>query len=145
MKYILVDNYVVETPLIEIVEKIQQSLYNGKLRDIKITDTDITVTCPNDNHAGGHEANPDCHINIEENNLNVPYGYFHCFACQATGSFIKFVALCFSRSEEFAKQWLITNYGRQVSPKVLLDTEITILNTSKKQYLDEAILDQYQT
>lgn len=140
-KILKIDKYIISEPIINILNKLKTSTHNGKLKDIRVGATDITVTCPNDNHDGGLEHNPDCHINIEVE--SVPYGYFHCFACGEKGGFVKFVALYFSSSEEYAKNWLITNFGVLSQDAILIDDEIVLPN-SKKNYLDEAILDQYQ-
>lgn len=146
MKYLRVDNYIIETPLIDIIRRLQIVLTNGKLKDVKESATDIAVTCPNDAHSGGREHHPDCRINIDETNTSVPYGYFHCFACQVSGTFVKFVAHCFSSSEDFAKHWLIEHYGTATEEKILIDDFIDINKAHKKsRQLDESILDQYQT
>lgn len=140
-----VKNYIIDKPIINILYDLQHSLMNGKLKDIKVSANDIIVTCPNDDHSGGKEHNPDCHINIDETNKSVPIGFFHCFACGAAGTFVKFVALCFSSSIEFAEQWLINNYGVRSGDEISLGEDIVIGKKVIPHYLDEAILDQYQT
>ena len=53
MRVLRVDKYIIETPIIEILERLQRVLTNGKLRDIKPSGDNIVVTCPI--HSGGHE------------------------------------------------------------------------------------------
>ena len=77
------------------------------------------------------------------------YGFFRCFVCESKGSFIQFVAACFDSSEDFAKQWLIKNFGVLSENAINLGTDINIkqLKMSKtKNYvpLDTSILDTYQ-
>lgn len=142
MQILHVDNYAIEKPLIEIIYDIKSKLINGKLKDIIEKGDEIVITCPNDTHDNGCEQNPDCHINILK--PEVPYGTFNCFACGTSGSFVKFVALCFSASIDYAKNFLITNYGIKVQEKIFLGDDICINKAKKKEYLDEYILDQYQ-
>lgn len=145
-KILIIDaNTIIQEPLINILNNLKQILTNGKLRDIRVTNSDIRVTCPNDAHAGGKEHNPDCHINLDENNPKVPYGFFHCFSCSAAGTFVHFVALCFSSTDEYAKNWLIANYGILTKEKVLLDDNININTKKYNSFLDESILDLFQT
>ena len=103
-----IDNYVVDAEVSDILNKLKFSLTNGKLKDIKVKEDDLTVTCPI--HSGGHEANADCHINITKN-PKLPVGYFHCFACGATGNFVKFVAECLDGTEAAAKLWILNNFN----------------------------------
>jgi len=152
MTELRIGNYVIKEPLLNILEEIKIELSGNKLADIRPKDDEILVTCPNDNHAGGCEKTPDCHINLldvnDSENINkIEYGYFHCFACNASGDFVKFVALCFSSNEEFAKKWLIQNYGElKFSHTIQLErfSPINKNKPNKVQYLDESILDKYQ-
>jgi DNA primase len=128
MQRLRVDNYVIETPLYEVVNQIKLVLTNGKLREIKPWsegDDNIVVTCPSRHHKGGHENSAAMNIYVG-NSSKIPYGYCKCWACDFQCSFVKFVAECFEYSEEFAKNWLIDRYGIQVSASVLLDDPIEI-------------------
>ena len=53
MQRILVDNYLIETPISKIIELLRISLTNGKLKDIKDKPDDIVVSYPF--HSGGQE------------------------------------------------------------------------------------------
>ena len=145
-KILTLDQSIIVTePLINIIYKIKQTLNNTKLKDIRVTNSDIRLTCPNDAHAGGKEHNPDCHINLDDNNPNVPYGFFHCFGCDAAGTFIHFVALCFSTTDDYAKEWLQANYGILVKEKILIDDSIQVNKPTLTKFYNEEILDTFQT
>lgn len=142
---IRIGNYLIKEPVINILSDLKQALNNGKLRDIKDKDDEIIVTCPNDNHKGGQESTPDCHINLGHN-PELPFGYFNCFACEASGTFDHFVALCSSTNDLNAQTWLIQHYGEYSPNAIILGDDINIYKKKKKvRYLDPKILDQYQS
>lgn len=144
MRQLIIDNYVINKPIEEILTLLKLSLTNGKLTDIENKGDDILVTCPH--HDGGHEKTPACNIYIG-NDTKLPYGYFNCFVCGEKGSFLKFVAECFDAPESYAKAWLLENFGGELIAKNLFMGEPIVLNRNKgvKKHLDESILDQYQT
>lgn len=144
MRQLIIDNYVINKPIEEILTLLKLSLTNGKLKDIENKGDDILVTCPH--HDGGHEKTPACNIYIG-NDTKLPYGYFNCFVCGEKGSFLKFVAECFDAPESYAKAWLLKNFGGELIAKNLFMGEPIVLNRNKgiKKHLDESILDQYQT
>ena len=144
MRQLIIDNYVINKPIEEILTLLKLSLTNGKLKDIENKGDDILVTCPH--HDGGHEKTPACNIYIG-NDTKLPYGYFNCFVCGEKGSFLKFVAECFDAPESYAKTWLLKNFGGELIAKNLFMGEPIVLNRNKgiKKHLDESILDQYQT
>ena len=144
MRQLIIDNYVINKPIEEILTLLKLSLTNGKLKDIENKGDNILVTCPH--HDGGHEKTPACNIYIG-NDTKLPYGYFNCFVCGEKGSFLKFVAECFDAPESYAKAWLLKNFGGELIAKNLFMGEPIVLNRNKgiKKHLDESILDQYQT
>ena len=144
MRQLIIDNYVINKPIEEILTLLKLSLTNGKLKDIENKDDNILVTCPH--HDDGHEKTPACNIYIG-NDTKLPYGYFNCFVCGEKGSFLKFVAECFDAPESYAKAWLLKNFGGELVAKNLFMGEPIVLNRNKgiKKHLDESILDQYQT
>ena len=146
MKQLQVDNYIISTPILEILERLRASLTNGKLRDIKPGPDNIVVTCPI--HGGGHENKPACNIYVGDNS-KPGYGYFRCFACEASGPFEKFVQACFDSSEAYAKGWLIENFGVPGTIKTVTNEAINIRKAQLfRQHvwepLDPVILDGYQ-
>ena len=138
MQRILIDNYLIETPISKIIELLRISLTNGKLKDVQDKSDDIVVSCPF--HSGGQEEHGSCFIRKKD-------GVFHCFGCGEKGSFLKFVAECFDAPESYAKAWLLKNFGGKLVAKNLFMGEPIVLNRNKgiKKQLDESILDQYQT
>lgn len=142
MRNIKIENYILKESVPSILNKLQISLTNGKLKEIRLGSDDIVVTCPH--HSGGKEKVADCNIYVGENK-SIPYGYTRCFACDFKGPFEKFVAECFDSSIEYAKNWLITNFGEISYEKVSIDDPIIIKSKNIKNYLDESILDSYQT
>ena len=152
MRTLKVDNYTIDTPLIEIITLLRLTITNGKLKDIKPWhegEDNIVVTCPNNNHSGGRESSPACNVYVG-NDSNIEYGYFRCWVCNEQGSFVKFVSECFNSSEEYAKQWLISNFGVLSQEKIVID-EVINLNKSrsvkinKTKSLDKNILNNFQT
>ena len=146
MRAIKVDNYIITTPLIDVLNQLRLSLTNGKLREIQEAGDNIVVTCPH--HSGGHEHKAACNV-YRGNNDNIEYGYFRCFVCEEQGSFVKFVAECFDSSEEFAKKWLIKNFGILNGNVVSFGEEIDFMKpwlAKTKNYvpLDASVLDTYQ-
>ena len=144
MRQLIIDNYVINKPIEEILTLLKLSLTHGKLKAIENKGDNILVTCPH--HDGGHEKTPACNIYIG-NDTKLPYGYFNCFVCGEKGSFLKFVAECFDAPESYAKAWLLKNFGGELVAKNLFMGEPIVLNRNKgiKKHLDESVLDQYQT
>ena len=143
MRQLIVDNYVINKPIEDILNLLKLSLTNGKLKDIENKGDNLLVTCPH--HDGGHENKPACNIYIG-NDTELPYGYFNCFVCGEKGSFLKFVAECFDAPESYAKAWLLKNFGGELINKAFFMGPAIDINKNKvkKQGLDESILDKYQ-
>lgn len=146
MRVLKVDNYVITTPLIDVVNQLRLALTNGKLKDIRVNGDNILVTCPF--HNGGHERKPAGNVYIGSSS-SVEYGYYRCFACPEHGSFVKFVAGCFDSSEAFAKKWLIKNFGVLNGDALALDEDIDFMKprlAKTKNYvpLDPSVLETYQ-
>jgi hypothetical protein len=126
MRVLQIDNYIVETPLYEIVQQLRMVLTNGKLRDIKPwheNEDNIVVTCPH--HKSGRENSAACNIYVGDDS-KIPYGFCKCWACDFKTTFVGFIAECFGCSEEFAKNWLIERYGVFVGVKTVLADDICI-------------------
>ncbi len=146
MPVLRVDNYIIETPLYEIVCQLKMALTNGKLREIKSWsegDDNIVVTCPNRHHAGGHEAHAAMNIYVGSSS-KIPYGKCKCWACDFQCSFVRFVAECFECSEEFAKNWLKDKYGKISSSGVVLCDDIVIKQNKMPVRMPASYLDAFQ-
>lgn len=136
-----VDNYIITEPLINIIKKLKCSFPCHKLSQVEEKGSEIILTCVNTAHANGAEKHPSAHINL--NSSRAPYGWYHCFACDLSCSFIGFVSHYFNSSEDFAKRWLIENFGELKSEAFIIDDPID-LNAASRSYLDESLLDGYQ-
>ena len=145
MRVLRVDNYIIDTPLYEVVLQLKMALNNGKLREIKSWhegEDNIVVTCPR--HSGGHEAHAAMNIYVG-NSSKVRYGYCKCWACDFQCSFTKFVAECFECSEDFAKKWLISKFGTLSTISVLMDDEIVLKTKKASARLPGSCLDNLQS
>lgn len=143
MRSLYIDNYRVDTPLLDIIYQLQATLTNGKLRDVKPGIDNIVVTCPNNEHANGAESTPACNIYIGDNE-EIPYGMARCFVCGFKGSFVHFVAHCFNSPEEYAKNWLIKNFGVYDHEKIVVGEDIKFNVKKVSRSLDESVLDNFQ-
>lgn len=147
MRVLRVDNYIIDTPLYEVVTQLRMALTNGKLREIKSWsdgDDNIVVTCPNRHHKGGREHSAAMNIYVG-NNSKIPYGFCKCWACDFQCSFTYFVAECFECSEEFAKNWLISKFGVLSELKVLTEDDIVIKPKRASAKLPANYLDNLQS
>lgn len=143
MPNLIVDNYVIDTPLADILERVRIEIKFTKLKDIIVKEDELIITCPNSEHDGGNENHPDCHVNLNED--KVGYGVFHCFACGFKGPFYRLIAECFGWPDDKAKRWLTAHYGRQISPKLVLGDPINIHKKAKKVFIDTSDFDTYQS
>ena len=142
MRQLVVDNYVINTPILDVLYRLQSTLTNGKLRDIQPKSDNILVTCPH--HSGGKENKAAMNIYTGNDN-NIPYGYCRCFVCEWQGTFLKFVAECFDSSIEFAKNWLIKTFnGEIVEQQFFIGEDIKLTRKVKTKGLDKSILETYQ-
>ena len=145
MRVLRVDNYIIETPLYEVVNQLRMALTNGKLREIKSWsegDDNIVVTCPH--HKGGHEHSAAMNIYVGDSS-KIPYGFCKCWACDFQCNFVRFVAECFECSEEFAKNWLIEKFGVFSEARVLTDDPIVIKPKRSAAKLPANYLDNLQS
>lgn len=146
MPVLRVDNYVIDTPLYEVVCQLKMALTNGKLREIKswnTGDTNVVVTCPSRHHKGGHELHAAMNIYVGSSS-KIPYGYCKCWSCDFQCSFTKFVAECFECSEEFAKNWLKEKFGKLATNSIILCDDIVIKQNKMPFRLPVSYLDQFQ-
>lgn len=141
MRVLRIDKYVIDTPIIKILQRLRTELVNGKLREIKYGKDDIVVTCPH--HSEGRERKAACNIYIGENE-DIPYGFARCFVCDFKTDFVGFVAECFDSSKDFAKNWLISNYGEESEDFIFLGDDIEINIKKRPKILDESVLEQFQ-
>lgn len=152
MRQLIIDNYLINKPIVDIITDIKLKITNGKLAQIDVKQDNIQLTCVF--HKNGLERKPSANIYIGEDE-DIPYGFFRCFTCGEQGSFAKFVGACFDLSEAFGKQWLIEHYGELlyehsgvqldlIEPLTLLDIKRDLRRLKSDRFLDEAELDKLQ-
>lgn len=136
----------IDEPIEKILEQIRQETSDKGdmfLRDIIKRGDNFIVTCPF--HADHKEKKPACTV-FGSNHKDFEEGDYHCFVCNAHGSFNSFVAGCFEQSEEYGKTWLLERYGNTfVEKELYLPTiDLTKYTSNSEQYLDESILDSFE-
>lgn len=146
MPVLKVDNYIIDTPLYEVVLQLKMALTNGKLHEVKSWsegDDNIVVTCPNRHHKGGREHSAAMNIYVGSSS-KIPYGFCKCWACDFQCNFVRFVAECFECSEDFAKNWLKDKFGKRVANNIILCDDIVIKQNKMPVRLPAAYLDNFQ-
>lgn len=143
MRKLQLGEYVVETPLLDIIKGIKEESLNGKLSDIEKKGEWIKVTCPR--HSDGKESHPSCGVYIG-NDPDMEYGYAHCFTCGLAEDFVKFASECMDCSYSEARSWIARRYGIRKS-EAPLELEPIVLSKNKKsqQFLDESVLASFQS
>lgn len=124
MSNLIIEGRVITTPIIDILYKVRSTLTNGKLSVIEQKDDYVRVTCPQ--HADGKESHPSCSVYCGDGEL--PIGTTHCFTCDLVCNFVKFLSLCFDSSYDYAKNWLLDNYG-----DTYLETDLKLDKIEKEE------------
>lgn len=113
---IIVDgNKQINTPVIDILNAIQQQLYVSginKLNKETVKQNNIVIQCPI--HSGGQERTPSCNILLYDKisyrngeKVIIPAGTVRCFACGYKANIVKFIADCLNISYRKATEWLL--------------------------------------
>lgn len=142
MSRLILDKYIVDTPIIDIVKQIKKEISNKKLREIQVKSDYIRVTCPV--HKDGLEEHPSCSIYCGDS-PDIQYGYVHCFTCGLSEPLWKFVSDCFDEDEDFGKEWLIERFGNKMLEHIVDLPKIELNKKPIKKYLDESILNNFQS
>lgn len=149
MSELIINKYIINASIEEILTKVKSELTNGKLSYFRQKGDEVKVTCPH--HNGGIEKNPDCYINTSKSG-DLEYGYCHCFACGFSGRLSKFVGECFDEDETFGENWLTRNFGQSLityEDDELYDfnlfQENNLPHSNETNKLNETILDTYQS
>lgn len=140
MKELKIDNYIITTPIIEILRLAQSQLTNGKLATIIEKGEDISVPCPF--HKEGRESHNSCYVYCGDGDL--PLGSYHCFTCGKSGPLYEFIGLCFDKNSEFGKRWLISNFGDLSSESDLVLEAIDLSKNDKKEF-DMSVFNQFES
>lgn len=133
-------NRIIDADCEDILTKLKIESDGKYLRNIKRKSDYIFITCPF--HKNGQEIKPSCTVYNRTDNPNLPFGTWHCFTCNQSGSLYKLVSKILNISYEQSKHWLVDNFSSAYEDKRLyLDT---FENTPVKfDYLNESILQQY--
>lgn len=139
---LIIREYLIDTPIIEILEKCKQELNNGKLSRIEDKGTWVSVPCPI--HSGGLEKHNSCGI-ISDPDSDKEYGFWHCFTCGEKGNLATFIAECFEVSLRDGEDWLISNFGKPITERRYnLSPIILKRNDEPIKGLNESSLDTLQ-
>ena len=139
---LIIDGYIIDTPIIEILKECKRELTNGKLSSIIDNGTWVSITCPF--HSGGKERRNSCGV-VSDPNSKLEYGTFNCFTCKEKGKLYHLIGGCFDESDEFGKRWLISKFGRKVYGINLNLEKIELPKNKGATFLNEAILDDFQS
>lgn len=138
---LIIYNNLIEEPIINILQEVRRESNNGLLHDIINKGDDVLVTCPF--HKDGKEKTPACFVYSGESD-SIRRGQFYCFTCGEKGPLYKLIGYCFGRDDEYGKDWLISKYGQLVTTHQINLKSIN-LNKKQEEYLDESILDNFET
>lgn len=144
MSDLIINGYLIDDPIIDIVKQIRVELGYTKLSSIEQRGDHVMITCPI--HNGGQEKNPSFGIYCGSD-PKVQYGICHCFTCGFSGPLWHLVGECFDSDDEFGKEWLISRFGKSLSEEEELHLEPIVSPTKHKEevkVLDESTLDKFQ-
>lgn len=139
---LIIDNYLIDEPIINILKKCKNELTNGKLSNIIDNGSWVSIPCPF--HSDGHEKHNSCGV-VSDPNSNLEYGTFNCFTCKQKGGLYHLIGACFGYSDNFGKQWLIKNFGKPIMTRKL---EIPKIELPKKEtivYNNDSVLESFQS
>lgn len=136
-----VGNYIIEEPILNILEQVKLELTNGKLDKIENKGDYIRVTCPV--HSDGMEHNPSCSVYCGNNGLE--QGTWNCFTCGSHGKLSDFIGKCFDESKHFGERWLIEHYGNTFVKPTYNLTDIVLDNKVETKTLNESILNTFES
>ena len=139
---LIINNRLIDAPIIEILNKCKKELTNNKLHSIIEKGDWISVTCPF--HSDGIEKHNSCGI-VCDSKSELEYGSFNCFTCHEKGSLYHFIGACFDKDDEFGKKWLIDNFGNTLVNKQVILPKIEIEKESDTITLNEEVLNSFQS
>lgn len=105
---LVINHRQIEENLGKILYQLRSELTNGKLKDIINKGDNYLVTCPF--HKGGFENHPSCQLYCGDTK-DIPFGSYHCFTCNESGSLCKFIGACLDGDDELGRQWLLDRFG----------------------------------
>ncbi len=125
-----------------ILEKLKaDSKKYGLLREMNDSGDNLQVTCPY--HSNGNEQHPSANILKIRNDPKVPFGFFHCYACNHNVSLPQLVADFFNADLETGEEWLYNNFGGDSISNILLSPIEIDKPKEKEKILNENILKEF--
>lgn len=141
---LIIDNFIIDTPVIEILKALQTDPFNtnGYLKHINDKQEYVQITCPF--HKDGHETRPSASVYALKGK-KIGFGKLHCFTCHAVTDLVGIVKQVLSCSEEEAKNWLIENFASAKLEENYMPefTRKQVEFSPVQAYLDESILNEY--
>jgi len=138
---LIIKNKIITAPVRTILTTLKSEIGNNYLDYIgPEKGDDIAITCPW--HKDGHENRPSCHVYTKADDPNIYRGTCHCFTCGVKAPLYALVGKCLDANDEVGKEWLEERFGDVFIQKEDFLPAIE-LNSIKKTYIDESILDSY--
>lgn len=142
MGNLIINNYVISAPIIDILNKAKSYITTGKLAMIEDKGEYVRVTCPN--HKDGMETRPSCSVYDGD---DIQKGHAHCFTCQFNAPLYVFLAKAMDISQDAAKEWLITNFGDVQLENRFKDLKFTFDRKKEKvnTEINESVLNTFES
>ena len=139
----VINNQIIEEPILAILLQVKKELNNGKLSRIVDKGDWISIPCPF--HSNGMEKHNSCGV-VVSSDEGIEEGTFNCLACKEHGSLAYLIGACFDRNESFGTKWLLDHYGNTfLETQYLLPSIDLKKEVNKTKYIDETVLDSYQS
>lgn len=145
MRELIVENYTVHASVEDVIYKLQETLTNGKLREVSVKSDNVLVTCPH--HNDGKENKAACNVYIGDNE-EIPYGFVNCLVCGFKGPFINLITESFNCSKSTAINWILQNFDvtqRTIAVKLGAPIQLNKNKIKATAVLDKHSLNGYQS
>lgn len=124
---ILIDNVKLDIDMYSLLNTVKLRC-SGYLNTIKRVGKNLMCTCPF--HGNHNEKHPSCGVNNDPTSKH--FGTFHCFACEEKGYITKFLSQCFSKNEDWVKNWLTENFSALTEDEETINLPEIVINNKKK-------------
>ena len=126
---LILDNYLIDAPIYDILVACKRELTNGKLSTIKDKGDWVSIPCPF--HSDGKEKHNSCGV-VSERDSDLEYGTFNCLACKEKGRLHHLIGACFDADDDFGKKWLIAKFGKRVTTTTI-ELKPIVLNSRENK------------
>ena len=134
---LIIGNRVIDTDIDTILDTINKESKRHLFRDRIQRGDNLNITCPF--HKGGEEQHPSCNIYTDKHSKTIPYGFYRCFTCGASGNLWHMVAEIFSADDSFGKQWLVDRFGDYLEDREIEIPDINLEPTRSQIINDDVI------